>query len=352
MMKWCLLAAATTPAHCFVIVHAPRRAPSARSTRIYSTSAELQPFERPGNYVQPYGSALGVSAAAVLCGELIKVPGSVEASVSILGRLSALTSLPLIIASLAVLRSAARTGPELLSTPTYERLNLGVALASVAACIISPRPVVSVIIARVGTGLLCLEVWSKFSSAKAGDPISEVTSAVMGFARAVRRTIDLLIEGLEGDGDADPAATPRAVPACYAALSLAQIAIACVACTLPAALPAVYPIASPGLDAARTATSSAVIAAVCATTLADAAATRPPSGSGTALRPFRLLNRAMLASAATSIIVQVAAGAMGASALSVAALGGARTCAGVATVAAVHLATVAVCVRQDALWAY
>ena len=42
----------------------------------------------------------------------------------------------------------------------------------------------------------------------------------------------------------------------------------------------------------------------------------------------------------------------GASALSVAALGGARTCAGVATVAAVHLATVAVCVRQDALWAY
>lgn len=323
-------------------------APASRTFRAV-LNAEVQPYERPGNYVQPYGSALGVSSAALLCGELIRIPGTSDAAVSILGRVAGLSQLPLVAASLYMLRAASFSGPALLATPTYERLNLGVAFASIAACIVSPRPVVSVVVARVGTALLCLEVWSKFSGAKAGDPISEVTTALKSTARAVRRSIDLVCAGLSGNSDGtDPAVTPAVVPASYAALALVQLVIALAACGMPSAVSALFPVVSPGMGAARTATSSAILSAVCATTLADAAATRPASSSGQLLRPFRWLNRAMIASAATSLVVQAGATCLvGASA--VRNLGGGALAAAAAA-QLVQLATVALCVQQDSLW--
>jgi len=348
----------SAPALAFV-VHGPRAATVAAAVASTSrafpavSTAEMQPFERPGNYVQPYGSALGVSVAAVLCGELIRVPGTADVAVSVCGRLAGTTSLPLLGASLAVLRAASFTGPALLATLTCQRLNLGIALSSVAACIIgSPRPVLSVVVARVGTALLCLEVWSKFSGANAGDPVSEVTTALKSTAQAVRRTIDLFCAGLGGgapDG-AEAAVTSSAVTANYAALALVQIAIALAVCASPsAAVPALYPVASPGSGAARNAASSAILSAVCATTLADAAATRTPHSSGQQqLQPFRWLNRAMLASASAALAVQAgAAGLMGAGA--VRSLGRAAIVA-MAAAQLVQLATVAVCVQQDSTW--
>ena len=176
----------------FAFVPMSTRMPSKAMARSPHVVSSAKPFDEPGNYVSAYSSALGVSAAAVLCGELIRLPNSADALVPMLGRLAAVSSLPTIGASLACLRAAAFAGPALLRNPAYVRLNLGVALASIAACTISPRPVLSVMVARGGTALLCLEVWSQsIAAAKAGDPFGELRAAARGMIGAVGRAIEL-----------------------------------------------------------------------------------------------------------------------------------------------------------------
>ena len=114
-------------------------------------------------YCGPYSTALGVSAAAVLCSEIIVMPGRAVApaagpALMWLGRLSACTQLPALAAGLLALRAAARAGPARLRSDTYQRLNLAVAASSLLAVAGRPRPDVSVIVARAGTAMLCLEV--------------------------------------------------------------------------------------------------------------------------------------------------------------------------------------------------
>ena len=100
-------------------------------------SSDVLARDRPGNYVSAYTSALGVSVAATMCSELVPLPGSIDAAVPIVGRMAACMSVPLLCGSFAALRFAARAGPPLLRTRVFERLNLGLALSSVAAGVIT-----------------------------------------------------------------------------------------------------------------------------------------------------------------------------------------------------------------------
>lgn len=250
------------------------------------------PYERPGNYVQPYSSALGVSTAAVLCGELVPIPGFDVVTTSLLGRLAACTSLPLLWCTLAAMRVAAVKGPSLLRLPSFERLNLGIALSSLAACVVSPRPVVSVLVARGGTALLCLEVWSKWSGATSGDPVSEVVALLRGLCGGLQRAVGLCFAGVTGGvgGTASSLGAPAAVRA-YAALALAHVIFALSLLCGPSSVAALWPLASPGVNSMRVAASSSILTAACATTLADLAESRPAAGTGEGLRPFRHVNQ-------------------------------------------------------------
>ena len=326
-----------------------------RSPRVICSSAK--PFDEPGNYVSAYSSALGVSVAAVLCGELIRVPSTADALVPVVGRLAAASSLPLITSSLVCLRAAAVAGPTLLRQPSYMLLNLGVALASIAACTITPRPVLSVMVARGGTALLCLEIWSQATSAaKAGDPFRELSAAIRGTIGAVRRAIDLLCKGLMRASNGEVVdSIPPIIPACYAALALTHIGTALVATVAPSATAAaLWPLASPGEGAMRIACSSSILTAVCATVLADVLARWPSSpGSADELRPFRSLNRGMMLSSFAHLALQMAAGCQlmrsSGALLQLGALGTTPFIAmGLAQL--VHLATAVFCHAQDSLY--
>ena len=299
----CLL----TPAASFRVVTSHRMGARLRGAHIVMID-KLPARDRPGNYVSAYGSALGVSVAAVLCGELIPLPGSVDTAVPALGRVAACTSLPLLIACFGALRIAALRGPQLLRTPIFEQLNLGLALACVAAVVVSPRPLLPVVVARGGSALLCLEVWSQSSSdTKAGDPLSEVLSAARGLANALRRALELLCSGIGAratkntHGEEEDARTA----AWYAACALAHAAAAMAACAAPGTMAtALWPVVAPGTAAARLAVSTQVLYAVGAVTLANAVAARPRTDDGEAMRPFRWINRALLLSMIAHLVVQ------------------------------------------------
>ena len=130
---------------------------------------EVPASEMPGTYVKPYSMALGVSTAAVLCSELVpRVSATAMAAAPFwLGRAASCTGLPLVIASFLVLVDASHVGPDQLRSDVCQRLNLALALTSIIAVVTSPRPDVSVIIARSGSALLCLEVWSQVCARRA-----------------------------------------------------------------------------------------------------------------------------------------------------------------------------------------
>mmetsp|Transcript_13207 Transcript_13207/g.33852 ORF Transcript_13207/g.33852 Transcript_13207/m.33852 type:complete len:357 (-) Transcript_13207:222-1292(-) len=265
---------------------------------------ELKPSERPGNYVAPYQSALGVSAAAVLCGELIRVPGTVDATVSLFGRTMACTSLPLLCTAFLVLRTAAKVGPAMLRTERFQWLNLGVAISSIAAGAVAPMPVLSVIIARGGSALLCLEVWSQGAAAKAGNPLAEILAALQCVASGFRRAIDLALAGIVSDTDN----SDQVGPACFAYLCLAYTAFAAFGLVAPTAMAAaLWPMVTPGLGGARVAVSAAGLSATSALLLGDVASKRSPSSTGDELRPWRWLNRALLLSATAHVALQALA---------------------------------------------
>ena len=315
---------------------APARLRPLPSRRGVARATEAKPSERPGNYVQPYSSALGVSAAATICGELIKIPGSADAATPWLGRVAACTPLPVLIACFVVLRQAASVGPALLRTPTYERLNLGLAASCILACALAPMPVLPVIVARGGSALLCLEVYSQLSStATAGNLFSEANAALQSLVGMIGRAASLLIQG-SGAAQA------------YAGLALIYLGYALASCVAPPAVAALWPAASPGAGAMRLAGSSASLTAVTLATLADAADERPGYvGTAKSPRAFRWLNQALLISAISHLAVQCAA--VFTSSLSVRAL----SPTGVATAVGAQLlyATVAVvCLAARPLW--
>jgi len=318
------------PLHC---IHAQRT--RTRACDRYIVLTDLSPRDRPGNYVSAYSSALGVSAAAVLCGELIPMPGA--KTVPLAGRVAACTALPLLCTAFAVLREAAKVGPSKLQTLPIQRLNLGLALSSVASVVIGrPLPVLSVIVARAGSALLCLEVWSQGAAAKAGDPAAEVTAALRGVFEMCRRTIQLLL-------------SERAA-ALFSAIALGYLALLLAVVLAPkAALAALWPAVTPlGATGARAAASAAGLASVVSLNLADVSAGRKASSSGDELRPWRWLNRALLLSAALHLMVQALAGLTGGGGEgALAALwSSGRVCAQSCTLAAVqvlHVATIALC---------
>jgi hypothetical protein len=339
MRAWLLALAVLAPAYglrsTFAPVHGLRNSPAKRS----AVRLELSPRDTPGNYVQPFSSALAVSTAGMLLGELIPVPGSVDAAVPILGRVAAISSVPLLVASFAALRTAAFVGPKLLRSQPYVRLtyapaadwpnprrtperrsrtmpvssrSLFLALSSVLACALAPMPVLSVVVARGGSALLCLEVWSH-SSSGAGDPLKEATAALATLVAAGRRTGALLLDGLPfRSGSASGSADSRAplvhadarLPARFAALALAHAALALLA---PRAAGAIWPLAAPGSGAVRIACSTSVLAAGAAAILADVAASRPAAAATAALAPFRRLNAALGFSALAHLVVQAMA---------------------------------------------
>ena len=170
---------------------APRRLQHLASTAaeppadVPPPASQLPASQVPGMYCGPYSTALGVSAAAVLCSEIIVMPGkavtTATGALKWLGRASACTQLPLLAACLLALRSAARVGPARLRSDTYQRLNLAVAASSLLAIAGRPRPDISVIVARAGTAMLCLEVFAQTTACANGDVVCEATTAARGF---------------------------------------------------------------------------------------------------------------------------------------------------------------------------
>ena len=342
----------------------PSRSASLRGGRVALSELKPKPGDRPGNFVQPYTSALGVSAAAILCGELIPIPGSADTAVPLLGRVAACTSLPLLCTAFVVLRAAAKVGPPMLRTVPYQRLNLGVAVSSVSAVVVAPMPIISVIVARAGSALLCLEIWSQGSEAKSGDPLAEITAVVKSVVASVRRALTLLFgalparrraaSSLEGNGAGAVDATG---PAGFAALFFAYCGLAVAALAAPpAATAALWPAVAPGMGSARTAVSTALLSAVCALSLGDVAASRQPSSTGDELRPWRWLNRALLASASAHVALQALAAGLslrrGGLALAASPLGASASAAllGACASQLVHIATIALCATQEQLF--
>lgn len=278
--------------------------------------------------MSPYTSAVAVSVAAIVCGEMIPMQGRDLLAVPLLGRLAACTSLPLLFACFAALRTAARTGPPLLRTYAYENLNLGLAMASIAACAVTPHPVLSVIIARGGSALLCLEVWSQSSNARAGDPFAELGFALRALAQTAQRTTTHLLSwpqsliggggvgavGRDDDGGGAAAGTMgTGVSAGFAALAVAHATMAVAALRAPPAAlaAALWPVVSPGTGVARIACSTSVLSAFAAAVLADATgAGRSLSGVAAELAPFRRLNSALGVSAALHLLIQLVAAAL------------------------------------------
>jgi hypothetical protein len=266
--------------------------------RVRMDAASSPPSELPGNYVQPYTMALGVSTSAILCAEL--VPGAGLGVIAAtkgpvyLGRIAAISTLPLLASFLLALRSAAAVGPSRLRSETYQRLNLGVALSSLLAVVVSPRPPLSVVIARAGCALLCLEVWSQ-SSGSAGNPLAEMVTIVRDTVGSVCRSAQLMLTGGKGGVDTKPLLSRS-----YAILAASFGALAVSSLAAPEMTAnALYPLAAPVLAPGRAA-SWASLVAITAYTLADAAA-RGRIGAST----FRLLNLGLLLSCVAHLSTQL-----------------------------------------------
>ena len=302
--------------------------------------ARMTLSDQPGNYVAPYSSALGVSTAAILCSELICLPGA--ASTALAGRAAACTSLPLICCAFHILRTAAMSGPVLLRQPQQQRLNIGLALSSLVAVlpVFAPLPVMPVVIARGGSALLCFEVWSKgLVGGKAGDPFAEVIGVVREVVAAMLRAVELLTKG--------------GAPAVFSMVALGHCGLIGAAMAAPAATAAAWwPAAAPGLGGARVAASTALLSACSAVLLGDVAANRQAGGTGDELRPWRWLNRALLLSSAAHVAVQCAALAASRGGVGLAPLAIASRAMVLATIAAqaLVLGTAVLCATQDALF--
>jgi hypothetical protein len=263
----------------------------------------LAPADRPGNYVSPYSMALGVSSSAILCSELL--PGAGVGPIVLaagwptwLGRAAGCTSLPMLVTCFLALRNAAKVGPKRLRSGTYQRLNLALALSSIFAVVLPPRPNLSVTAARAGAALLCLEVWSQSSGTTAGDPLQEVRSMVESIAHGLSNTVHLLRTG----GAPVDARRPLAARI-YAALSLALGAAAVSSVWWPATTAsAMWPVVAPALSSCGRDTAAFSLAAVGAYTLADGAA-RGRLGAST----FVLVNKGMLLWSSAHLAIQVAA---------------------------------------------
>ena len=86
MMNVALLCLVATTTAALVAPTSPRpliRAPARRLAAPALAAAaedELPASERPGNYVDPYSMALGVSVSAVLCSELVPQASALAAS--------------------------------------------------------------------------------------------------------------------------------------------------------------------------------------------------------------------------------------------------------------------------------
>ena len=304
--------------------------------------ARMTLSDQPGNYVAPYSSALGVSTAAILCGELICLPGA--ASTALAGRAAACSSLPLICCAFHILRTAAMSGPVLLGQPQQKRLNIGLALSNLVAVlpVFAPLPVMPVVIARGGSALLCFEVWSKgLGGGKAGDPFAEVIGVIGEVIAALLRAVELLTKG--------------GAPALFSMVALGHCGLIGAAIAAPAATVAAWwPAAAPALGGARVAVSTALLSACSAVLLGDVAANRVgiTGGTGDELRQWRWLNRALLLSSAAHVAVQCAAvgaswGGVGLSPLAIASR--AMVLATIAAQALV-LGTAVLCATQDALF--
>ena len=325
--------------------------------------ARMTLSDQPGNYVAPYSSALGVSTAAILCGELICLPGA--ASTALAGRAAACSSLPLICCAFHILRTAAMSGPVLLGQPQQKRLNIGLALSNLVAVlpVFAPLPVMPVVIARGGSALLCFEVWSKgLGGGKAGDPFAEVIGVIGEVIAALLRAVELLTKG--------------GAPALFSMVALGHCGLIGAAIAAPAATAAAWwPAAAPALGGARVAVSTALLSACSAVLLGDVAANRVgitggsacsavllgdvaanrvgiTGGTGDELRQWRWLNRALLLSSAAHVAVQCAAvgASWGGVGLSPLAIASRAMVLGTIAAQALVLGTAVLCATQDALF--
>ena len=308
--------------------------------------ARMTLSDQPGNYVAPYSSALGVSTAAILCGELICLPGA--ASTALAGRAAACSSLPLICCAFHILRTAAMSGPVLLGQPQQKRLNIGLALSNLVAVlpVFAPLPVMPVVIARGGSALLCFEVWSKgLVGGKAGDPFAEVIGVVREVVAAMLRAVELLAKG--------------GAPAVFSMVALGHCGLIGAAMAAPAATAAAWwPAAAPGLGGARVAASTALLSACSAVLLGDVAANRQAGGTGDELRPWNelrpwmWLNRALLLSSAAHVAVQCAAlaASWGGAGLAPLAIASRAMVLGTIAAQALVFGTAVLCATQDALF--
>ena len=307
----CLLIATTATA-AIVAPTSPRpliRAPARRlAAPALAAAAEddMPASERPGNYVDPYSMALGVSVSAVLCSELVPQTSALAVSGAHLwvGRVAACSGLPLLVACFLALKSAAVVGPTRLRSATYQRLNLAVALTSILAVAVPPRPLLACVIGRVGSALLCLEVWSQSSGVPQSDPVLQMVGEVGAIAKGAAGSAAACVGLLLPWGGAAEAGNAGARPGAARGYALAAVALGGLAAwslAAPAAAAAAYwPAAGPALGAARGA-STAGLAAACAATLADAAS-RGRLGAST----FRLLNLGLLAATAAHLASQAA----------------------------------------------
>ena len=307
-----LLALVATTTAALVAPTSPRpliRAPARRLAAPALAAAaedELPASERPGNYVDPYSMALGVSVSAVLCSELVPQTSALAVSGAHLwvGRVAACSGLPLLVACFLALKSAAVVGPTRLRSATYQRLNLAVALTSILAVAVPPRPLLACIIGRVGSAALPRGV-----VAVVGRAAVRPRAADGGGGRRDRQgrgglggrvCVGLLLPW----GGAAEAGNAGARPGAARGYALAAVALGGLAAwslAAPAAAAAAYwPAAGPALGAARGA-STAGLAAACAATLADAAS-RGRLGAST----FRLLNLGLLAATAAHLASQAA----------------------------------------------
>ena len=157
-----------------------------------------------------------------------------------------------------------------LRSAAAQRLNLAVALTSILAVAVPPRPLLACIVGRVGSALLCLEVWSQSSGVPQSDPCCRwwARSARSPRARRARRPCVGLLLPWGG-----AAATPARAPARRAATRSPPSRSAASPRGRSRRPPPPPPRTGrpPGRARAARGTSTAGLAAACAATLADAA---------------------------------------------------------------------------------
>ena len=112
----CLLATTTAALVAPTSPHPLIRAPARRLAAPALAAAaedELPASERPGNYVDPYSMALGVSVSAVLCSELVPQTSALAVSGAHLwlGRVAACSGLPLLVANPDEVRPDGKDSP-------------------------------------------------------------------------------------------------------------------------------------------------------------------------------------------------------------------------------------------------